>query len=191
MGLEVKSPFFIEKMKALKAGDEVLLSGSILAARDVAHKRLCTLIREGRPLPLDLQNQIIYFTGPSPARPGKVLGAAGPTTSYRMDAFSPVLMGQGGISAMIGKGNRSPEVVQAMRETGCVYFAAIGGAGALIAGTILGAEVVCYEDLGPEAVRRLRVKNFPVIVAIDSQGENLYEKGQARYRQKQGKAGKS
>ncbi len=182
MSIVLKSPFLLDKMRERRAGDEVLISGDILTARDVAHKRLCRLMEEGGSLPLDLREQVIYFTGPSPARPGQVSGSAGPTTSYRMDGFSPMLIRSGGISGMIGKGSRSREVVEAMKETGCVYFAAIGGAGALIAESIQASEIVCYEDLGPEAMRRLKVKDFPLIVAIDSLGGNLYERGPARYR---------
>jgi len=182
MAIKITTPLTEESTRNLKAGDEVLITGDILTARDVAHKRLCDLIDQGKDLPLDLKDQIIYFTGPSPSKPGKILGAAGPTTSYRMDAFSPRVIEKGGIRGMIGKGNRSFQVVEAMKTHGAVYFAAIGGAGALIAETITSAEVVCYEDLGPEAIRRLHVENLPAIVAIDSQGVNLYESGPAKYR---------
>lgn len=182
MPISLTTPFSADDVNALKAGDEVLISGKLYTARDVAHKRLCDLIDRGENLPLELRNQVIYFTGPTPPKPGKVLGAAGPTTSYRMDAYSPVLIRVAGIRGMIGKGNRSPEVIEAMRESGCVYFAAVGGAGALIAESIKSAEVVCYEDLGTEAIRRLTVEDFPAVVAIDRRGINLYQQGPEQYR---------
>lgn len=180
--IRIGAPLDADTVARLRAGDEVRICGFILTARDVAHKRLYDVLKAGKPLPVELANQVIYFAGPTPARPGRVIGAAGPTTSYRMDAYSPVLIRDGGIRGMIGKGDRSAAVVAAMRETGCVYFAAVGGAGALIAEAITSAEVVCYDDLGPEAIRRLRVENFPAIVAIDSCGESLYTQGPAAYR---------
>lgn len=179
--IDLSTPLTAEKTAALKAGEKVLITGHIYTARDVAHKRLWELLDQGEPLPLSLKDQIIYFTGPTPAKPGKILGAAGPTTSYRMDAYSPRLIREAGIRGMIGKGDRSSEVIEAMRESGCIYFAAVGGAGALIAEAIKSAEVVCYEDLGPEAVRRLYVEKFPAIVAIDETGANLYRQGPAQY----------
>jgi len=168
-------------VKTLKAGDEVLLTGEIYTARDAAHKRLVDLLDQGKELPVDLQDRIIYFVGPTPAREGDPIGSAGPTTSYRMDAYSPRLIADCGLTGMIGKGSRNDDVVGAMKEHGAVYFAAIGGAAALIAKSIVKAEVVAYEDLGPEAIRRLTVKDFPVIVAIDSEGNSLFESGKEKY----------
>lgn len=171
----IQTPLTDEIVRQLKAGEQVLISGTIYTGRDAAHKRLCDLIAEGKPLPFDLDGQIIYFVGPCPAKPGDPIGSAGPTTSYRMDAYSPILIRQAGLRGMIGKGNRSTEVVEAMQEKGCVYFAATGGAAALIAQSIVSSEIVCYEDLGAEAIRRLEVNQFPAIVAIDSDGQNLYQ----------------
>jgi len=157
-----------------------LISGVIYTARDAAHKRLCELVAQGKELPLDVKDSIIYFVGPTPARPGEAIGSAGPTTSYRMDAYSPTLIALGQ-TGMIGKGKRSPEVVAAMKEHGAVYFGAIGGCGALLSKCIKKAEVVAYDDLGAEAIRRLEVEDFPVIVVIDSEGNNLYETGRSAY----------
>ncbi|MDC7227221.1 MAG: Fe-S-containing hydro-lyase [Spirochaetales bacterium] len=181
MPTKITIPFDKDQLAKLSAGDEVLITGYIYTARDVAHKRLCELIDTNKELPLDLSDSIIYFAGPSPAAPGRVIGAAGPTTSYRMDAFSPKLIEKAGITGMIGKGSRSEEVIAAMKKNGAVYFAAIGGAGALIAEKVKSAEIVCYEDLGPEAIRRLEVEDFPAVVAIDSTGRNLYETGPAEF----------
>ena len=166
--------------RQLRAGDSCLLSGVIYTARDAAHKRLCQLVDEGKPLPLDLQDSVIYFVGPTPPKPGQAIGSAGPTTSYRMDAYSPTLI-QRGLTGMIGKGKRGSEVVSAMQTHGAVYFGAIGGCGALLSRCIKKAEIVAYEDLGAEAIRRLEVEDFPVIVIIDSLGNNLYETGRAAY----------
>jgi fumarate hydratase subunit beta len=166
-----------EIARTLKAGDELRLSGEIYTGRDAAHKRLCDLLDEGKELPVELKDRVIYFVGPSPAKEGKVIGSAGPTTSYRMDAYSPQIIRECGLTAMIGKGSRSDEVVDAMKERGAIYLAAIGGAAALIAKSIKEAEIVAYEDLGPEAIRRLVVEDFPVVVAIDSEGNSLYEMG--------------
>ncbi len=171
-----------EQARELKAGDELRLSGEIFTGRDAAHKRLCDLIEAGKELPVILKNRVIYFVGPSPAKPGKVIGSAGPTTSYRMDAYSPTLIRECGLTAMIGKGSRSDEVVESMKECGAVYLAAIGGAAALIAKSIKEAEVLAYEDLGPEAIHRLVVEDFPVVVAIDSFGNSLYKSGSEKYR---------
>ena len=179
---QLTPPLAHDDVAALRAGDEVRLSGVLYTARDAAHKRLCALVEAGDELPVDLRGQVIYFTGPTPPQPGMATGSAGPTTSYRMDAYSPVLIRGCGLRGMIGKGDRSPEVVAAMQEHGCVYFAAVGGAGALIASHIKTAEVVCYEDLGTEAVRRLTVEDLPVVVAIDSHGANLYTTGPPQYR---------
>lgn len=171
-----------EIVKELKAGDQVAITGEIYTARDAAHKRLCDLLAEGKELPVGLENKIIYFVGPSPAKEGAVIGSAGPTTSYRMDAYSPILIKECGLTGMIGKGPRSTEVIESMVENGAVYFAAVGGAAALIARAIKEAEVVAYEDLGPEAIRRLVVEDMPLVVAIDSKGNSLYESGPEEYR---------
>lgn len=176
------APVSRETLLSLRAGDEILLSGVIYTARDVAHKRLCELIAKGEKLPLDLKDQIIYFTGPTPPRPHLGVGSAGPTTSGRMDAFSPTLIEKAHLAGMIGKGNRSSDVIQSMTKCGAVYFAAVGGAGALIAQKIVSSEVVCYEDLGPEAIHKLVVKDLPLIVAIDSCGNNLYVDGPKLYK---------
>jgi fumarate hydratase subunit beta len=159
--------------RALRAGDEVLISGVIYTARDQAHKRLCELLDQGRQLPIDIRGAIIYFTGPTPARPGRVIGAAGPTTSSRMDGFSPRLIAMG-LRGMIGKGYRSPEVVAAMQKYGAVHFAGIGGAGALLGKCIVKSEIVAYEDLGTEAIRRLEVVDLPATVAYDAAGGSVY-----------------
>lgn len=174
MEIKLTTPFSAEDVNNLKAGDQVLLSGVIYTGRDAAHKRLCELLDAGKELPVDLNGQVIYFVGPSPAKPGKVIGSAGPTTSYRMDAYSPQVIKEAGLRGMIGKGGRGQEVVDAMCRYGCVYFAATGGAAALISKSIVSCEVVCYEDLGPEAIHRLEVKDMPLIVAIDAHGKDLY-----------------
>lgn len=174
------TPLTSAQAQQLKSGDTVLLSGTIYTARDAAHKRLCEALERGETLPLNLQNAVIYYAGPTPARPGEVIGSCGPTTSGRMDAYAPTLMRQG-VIGMIGKGARSAQVVEAMKECGAVYFAAIGGAGAVMASCVKQAEVVCYDDLGSEAVRRLTVENMPLTVIIDSKGHNLYEDGPAQY----------
>ncbi len=180
MSISVKAPLSREEAKKLKAGDSCLISGVIYTARDAAHKRLCELVEQGKPLPLDVKDGIIYFVGPTPAKPGQAIGSAGPTTSYRMDAYSPTLIAEG-LIGMIGKGKRGPEVVDAMRKHGAVYFGAIGGCGALLSKCIKKAEVIAYDDLGAEAIRRLEVEDFPVIVIIDSEGNNLYETGRKAY----------
>ena len=180
MAIKVTAPMTREQARALKSGDSVLLSGVIYTARDAAHKRLCELVEQGKELPLDVKDSIIYFVGPTPAKPGQVIGSAGPTTSYRMDAYSPTMIEQGQ-TGMIGKGKRSPEVIAAMKKHGAVYFGAIGGCGALLSKCIKKAEVIAYDDLGAEAIRRLEVEDFPVIVIIDSEGNNLYETGRAAY----------
>ena len=178
--VRVKAPLSREDARNLKAGDSCLISGVIYTARDAAHKRLCDLVAAGKPLPMDMKDAIIYFVGPTPAKPGQAIGSAGPTTSYRMDAYSPTLIAQGQ-TGMIGKGKRGPEVVAAMKEFGAVYFGAIGGCGALLSKCIKKAEIVAYEDLGAEAIRRLEVEDLPVIVIIDSYGNNLYESGRKAY----------
>ena len=180
MAMNITVPMSREVARSLKAGDSVLLSGVIYTARDAAHKRLCELADQGKELPLDVKDSIIYFVGPTPAKPGEVIGSAGPTTSYRMDAYSPTLI-ELGLTGMIGKGKRNEAVVSAMKEHGAVYFGAIGGCGALLSRCIKKAEIIAYEDLGAEAIRRLEVENFPVVVIIDSEGNNLYETGMTNY----------
>jgi fumarate hydratase subunit beta len=176
----IVAPLTDAVVEGLSAGDRVLISGVIYTGRDAAHKRLIDTLNQGQPLPFDPQGQIIYYVGPSPAPPGRVIGAAGPTTSYRMDPYAPRLMAQG-IKAMLGKGKRSDEVKQAMIQYKAVYLSAIGGAGALLQSTIKAAEVVAYEDLGPEAVRRLVVEDFPAVVINDIHGRDLYMEGRAQY----------
>jgi len=178
--IELVPPLSDQDVERLRAGDRVFINGTIYSARDSAHKRLVELIERGESLPFPLQGQIIYYLGPSPAPPGKVIGAAGPTTGYRMDPYTPQLLAQG-LKAMIGKGKRSKEVIEAMTKYKAVYMAAIGGAGALISKCIKEVRVAAYEDLGPEAIRELRVEGLPTIVVIDSQGNNLYEEGRKRY----------
>lgn len=174
MEKELILPTGKEELKTLAAGDFVNISGEIYVARDAAHKRLMELISQGKDLPIDIAGETIYYMGPTPARPGKVTGSAGPTTASRMDFAAPTLLDMG-LSVMIGKGRRSKEVHEAIVRNGAVYLAAIGGAGAVISKAIVKSEVVCYEDLGAEAIRRLTVKDFPAIVVIDSTGRDLYE----------------
>ena len=180
MTIKIQTPLTREKVRDLKAGDSCLFTGVIYTARDAAHKRLCELLDKGQPLPIDVENAVIYFVGPTPAKPGQAIGSAGPTTSYRMDAYSPALIAKGQ-TGMIGKGKRNDEVIAAMKEHGAVYFGAIGGCGALLSKCIKKAEIVAYEDLGAEAIRRLEVEDFPVVVIIDSEGNNLYETGRQAY----------
>lgn len=174
------TPLSRKEARALKCGESCLITGTIYTARDAAHKRLCELAAKGEPLPFDIEGAVIYFVGPTPAKPGQVIGSAGPTTSYRMDAYSPTLIALGQ-TGMIGKGKRGEAVVEAMREHGAVYLGAIGGLGALLGQCVKKAEVIAYPDLGAEAVRRLEVENFPVVVVIDSEGRNLYETGRHAY----------
>ena len=176
----ITTPFTKDDVVKLRAGYSCLISGTIYTARDAAHKRLVELIEKGEPLPLDLNGAIIYYVGPTPERPGEVIGSAGPTTSSRMDAYSPLLI-KNGQTGMIGKGRRSREVIDSMKEYGAVYFGAIGGCGALLSKCIKKSEVVAYEDLGTEAIRRLEVEDLPVTVVIDSYGNDLYEQGQKAY----------
>ena len=178
--MKITAPLSREAARNLRAGDSCLISGVIYTARDAAHKRLCQLVEEGKELPMELRDSVIYFVGPTPAKPGQAIGSAGPTTSYRMDAYSPTLI-EKGLTGMIGKGKRGPEVVAAMKEYGAVYFGAIGGCGALLSKCIKKAEIVAYEDLGAEAIRRLEVVDFPAVVVIDSLGNNLYESGRRDY----------
>ena len=182
MNKKIQTPFTREDARSLKAGDTCLITGVIYTARDAAHKRLCELVAQGRELPMDMRNAIIYFVGPTPAKPGQAIGSAGPTTSYRMDAYTPALIAIGQ-TGMIGKGKRNAEVIAAMKEYGAVYFGATGGCGALLSKCIKKAEIVAYEDLGAEAIRRLEVEDFPVTVIIDSEGNNLYETGREAYLQ--------
>lgn len=177
----IEAPLTREEVRRLRAGDPAEISGVVYTARDAAHKLMLELLREGRQLPFDIRNQIIYYVGPCPARPGQVIGSAGPTTSGRMDAYTPRLI-ELGLTGMIGKGDRSPEVIRAMREHGAAYFGAIGGAGALIAGRIKSEEVISFPELRAEAVRRLVVEALPVTVVIDCHGNNLYEIGKEKYR---------
>ena len=170
----MKAPMTKEEAASLSAGDYIYLSGTIYTARDAAHQRMSEAMKEGKKLPIDLKNNIIYYLGPSPARPGQVIGSAGPTTSSRMDKYTPAMLSKG-MTGMIGKGKRSPEVIEAIRTSGAVYMAAIGGAGALLSKCIRKSEIVAYEDLGTEAVRKLTVEDLPVVVVIDSRGKNLYE----------------
>jgi len=171
---KLTTPLTKDKLAGLKAGDRILLSGTIYTGRDAAHKRLIALLDQKEPLPVNLKDNIIYFVGPCPPPPGRPIGSAGPTTSGRMDAYSPRLILECGLTGMIGKGERSPKVVDAMRGN-AVYFAATGGAGALIARCITAAKVVAFADLGPEAIYELTIENFPLIVAIDNKGGNQYE----------------
>ncbi len=167
-------PLTDEVIENLTAGDKVILNGEMYVARDAAHKRLFEAIENGKDLPIDIKNEVVYYMGPSPARDGKVIGSAGPTTSTRMDKYTPALL-ELGLKGMIGKGRRSGEVISSMIKNHAVYFAAVGGCGALLSQCITSSEVLCYDDLGTEAIRRLTVKDFPCIVAIDCHGNNLYE----------------
>jgi fumarate hydratase subunit beta len=177
---KIVTPLTTEIVESLRAGDEVQISGVIYQARDAAHKRLVALIKSGAPLPFELEGAVVYYMGPSPAKPGHVIGSAGPTTSGRMDAYAPTLMAHG-LKGMIGKGLRTPEVKQAMIEHKAVYMAATGGAGALLAQRIVGNETIAYPELGAEAIARLEVKDFPAIVVNDCYGADLYEEGRKRY----------
>jgi fumarate hydratase subunit beta len=181
MAKKITLPLNEETLKDLRAGDDVLLTGTIYVGRDAAHKRMIEALDRGGKLPFDIKGQTIYFMGPTPARPGRPIGAAGPTTSGRMDSYSPRLIAEG-LKGMIGKGMRSPAVIEAMKQHKAVYFGAIGGAGALASKSIKKAEVVAYEELGAEALRRLEVTDFPVTVVNDTYGGDLYQEGKAKYR---------
>ena len=180
MDRTITAPIDRETLKSLHAGDYVYISGTIYTARDAAHKRMIETLDEGRELPLDLKDNVIYYMGPSPAREGRPIGSAGPTTASRMDKYTPRLLDLG-MGAMIGKGKRSQAVIDAIVENKAVYFAAVGGAGALLSKCIKKSEVVAYDDLGTEAIRKMTVENLPVIVVIDSKGNNLYETAVADY----------
>jgi len=179
--IRLKPPLTDEDVEKLGIGDRVLINGTIFTGRDAAHKRLLDLLKGGKTLPFDIKGQIIYYVGPTPAKPGQVFGSAGPTTSYRMDAYAPSLI-QRGLKGMIGKGMRSDAVKEAMKKYKAVYFAATGGAGALLAKRVKKAEIVAYEDLGPEAIRRLVVDDLPVIVVNDVRGNDLYIEGEKKYK---------
>lgn len=180
MSKRITTPLTKEKLKDLKAGESVLLSGTIYTARDAAHKRMVELIEKGEDLPFDVKNQVIYYVGPTPAKEGQPIGSAGPTTSYRMDDYTPQMLEQG-LTGMIGKGKRDEAVVEAMKKFGAVYFGAIGGSAALIGKRVKSAEIIAYEDLGAEAVRKLQVEDLPVIVVIDAKGNDYYKIGQKEY----------
>ena len=176
----IVTPLSKEVIESLSCGDSVTLTGYIYTARDAAHKRLCELIEAGKDLPFDIKDQVIFFAGPAPAKPGLTIGSVGPTTSYRMDAYSPLLI-RNGLAGMVGKGSRGAAVVDAMKECGAVYFCAIGGCAALLAKCVKSSETVCYEDLGTEAVRKLYVEDMPLTVAIDCRGDDIYQKGKKDY----------
>lgn len=181
MNKVIQAPISKEEIKNLKAGDYVYINGTIYTARDAAHKRMEDTLIKGGKLPLDIKDQMIYYMGPSPAREGRVIGSAGPTTASRMDKYAPRLLDLG-LGAMIGKGKRSKEVLEAIVRNGSIYFAAVGGAGALLSKCIQKSEVIAYDDLGTEAIRKLEVKDFPVIVVVDAEGNNLYETAIEEYK---------
>ena len=181
MDRHIAAPISDEDAKSLHSGDYVYITGTIYTARDAAHKRMAEALAAGEPLPIDMKNNIIYYMGPSPAREGRPIGSAGPTTASRMDKYAPLLMDQG-LKGMIGKGKRSAEVREAIVRNGAVYFAAVGGAGALLSKAVKKAEVIAYDDLGTEAIRKLEVENLPAIVVIDSEGSYLYEDVAKKYR---------
>jgi len=182
MDKHIEAPFSEEAARQLKSGDYVYITGTIYTARDAAHKRMYEALARGEELPFDVKNNVIYYMGPSPAREGRPIGSAGPTTASRMDKYAPSLLDLG-LRGMIGKGKRAAAVRQAVVRNGAVYFAAVGGAGALLSKSILSSEVIAYDDLGTEAIRKLQVKDFPVIVVIDSEGNNLYETAIEEYRE--------
>ncbi len=182
MDKHIEAPFAEEAARQLKSGDYVYITGTIYTARDAAHKRMYEALEKGEELPFDLKNNVIYYMGPSPARQGRPIGSAGPTTASRMDKYTPSLLDLG-LRGMIGKGKRTDAVRQAVVRNGAVYFAAVGGAGALLSKSILASEVIAYDDLGTEAIRKLQVKDFPVIVVIDTEGNNLYETAIEEYRE--------
>jgi len=179
--IKLTTPLNKEVLTALRAGDSVILTGTIYTARDAAHKRFIECVNNRESLPLSLDNEIIYYCGPTPSTPNRCIGSAGPTTSSRMDIYTPALLRNAGLGAMIGKGDRSAEVVEAIKECGCVYFAAVGGAGALISSCIKSSQIICYHELGPEAVYKFEVESMRLIVAVDTQGNNLYKLGPMEY----------
>jgi fumarate hydratase subunit beta len=187
--IKIKAPLDYKTIENLKAGDQVVISGVIYTARDAAHKRMVEALDKGDKLPFDIKGQVVYYMGPSPARPGQAIGSAGPTTSGRMDSYAPRLMAEG-LKGMVGKGDRSQAVKDSMKKYKAVYFAAIGGAGALISKTIKKADVIAYGDLGAEAIRRLEVQDFPATVINDIYGGDLYEEGKAKYRSSRGQTRK-
>ena len=180
MEIKLETPLTYDKIKSLKMGERILLSGTIYAARDAAHKRLIDLLDNNKNLPIDIKDEVIYYVGPTPAKEGQVIGSAGPTTSYRMDSYSPKLLDLG-LKAMIGKGLRSKEVIDSMIKNKAIYLGAIGGAAALISKTIVDQQIIAYEELGAEALRKFKVKDMPLIVIIDIDGNNLYEEGPKEY----------
>ena len=180
MDKKIQAPISNEDANSLRAGDYVYITGTIYTARDAAHKRMYEALEKNQQLPIEMANNIIYYMGPSPAREGRPIGSAGPTTASRMDKYTPRLLDMG-MGAMIGKGKRSQAVMDAITRNQSVYFAAVGGAGAILSKCILSSEIIAYEDLGPEAIRKLRIKDFPVIVVVDSQGNNLYETAVKEY----------
>lgn len=180
--IKIETPLIDEVIKKLEIGMQVLLSGIVYTARDAAHQKLVDLLSDNMPLPFKPEGSVIYYVGPSPAKPGNVIGAAGPTTSYRMDPFAPQLL-EAGIKGMIGKGARSKEVIASMKKNAAVYFGATGGAAALISKSVVEAEIIAFEELGPEAVRRLKVKDMPLIVINDCNGNDLYIEGQKKWAQ--------
>ena len=184
----ITNPITEEELLKLKAGDRVLLSGTIYTARDAAHKRMAEALEKGEALPFDISGQTIYYVGPTPAKPGQVIGSAGPTTSGRMDKYTPALLDLG-LKGMVGKGYRSPEVIESMKKNKAVYFAAIGGSGALIARSIKSMEVIAYEDLGPEAIYKLSIKDFPAVVIIDSEGNDWYQIGKQQFQEQTNNVG--
>lgn len=177
----ITTPLTADTVKNLRAGDVVRITGPVYTARDAAHKRMTEALAAGKPLPFDIAGQVVYYVGPSPTKPGEVVGSAGPTTSGRMDKYTPALI-EKGMRGMIGKGSRSKEVIEACVKYGAVYFVAVGGAAAVISQSIKGEEMIAYEDLGPEAIRRYEVEDFPAIVCIDSEGNDFYKAGIAKYR---------
>lgn len=180
---KLKTPLTDKETKKLKVGDSVLLTGTVYTARDAAHARIAEALKKGKKLPFNLKNAVIYYSGPTPAKPGRVLGSAGPTTSGRMDAFTPLLIKKG-LKGMIGKGKRNKEVRETIKRSGAVYFVATPGAGALLSHYIRSAKVIAYPELGTEAVRELKIENFPLIVANDAQGKDIFEEGEKKWRKK-------
>lgn len=181
--IKIQAPFDEEIVRSLKAGDRVLISGTVYAARDAAHKRMMETLEQGKELPINIKGQVIYYVGPTPAKPGQVIGSAGPTTSGRMDKYTPALLDLG-LKGMIGKGYRNQQVIHSIEKNKAVYFGAIGGSGALIARTIKKVEIIAYEDLGTEAIRKMVIEDFPAIVINDIHGNDWYQQGMEKYRNK-------